>query len=216
MLYIKKGREPESLIKYRKKKFAYYDGYDRKDDIRKNLLIEQGFLCAYCMRRIDIKNMKIEHLYPEDRLSDIERLKYTNMLGVCQGHIEGTKGADDTCDTHKGNALITVNPLDMATLAKVQYRTSTGEIYSEDEQIQKDLNDILNLNSRKHLLSINRKAVLNAAIEEMRKMQKNGIWGRKIIEAIKAQYERTDLMGMKKEYAGIVLWYLDRKGRHIT
>ena len=57
MLYIKKGREPESLIKYRKKKFAYYDGYDRKDDIRKNLLIEQGFLCAYCMRRIDIKNM---------------------------------------------------------------------------------------------------------------------------------------------------------------
>ena len=46
MIYIKKGNEPDSLTKYRKKKFAYYDGYKDKDDIRKNLLEEQGYLCA--------------------------------------------------------------------------------------------------------------------------------------------------------------------------
>jgi TIGR02646 family protein len=216
MLFIRKGSEPDSLIKYRKEKFAYYDGYEKKDDIRKKLLEEQGYLCAYCMRRIDIKNMKIEHWYPEDRLSDVKKLEYSNMLGVCTGHIEGTKGVDDTCDTHKGNILITVSPLDMSTLSKIKYRTSTGEIYSEDKQIQKDLNDTLNLNSSKHLLSINRKTVLNTVIMEMSKMQKKGIWSRRVIESIKEQYEKMDITGKKKEYAGIVLWYLNKKLKQKT
>ena len=32
MIYIKKGKEPDSLTKYKKQKFAYYDGYKEKDD----------------------------------------------------------------------------------------------------------------------------------------------------------------------------------------
>ena len=35
MIYIKKGKEPASLTKYKKQKFAYYDGYKEKDDLRK-------------------------------------------------------------------------------------------------------------------------------------------------------------------------------------
>lgn len=84
MLYIQKRQEPSSLTKYRKQKFAYYDGYPDKDDIREQLLEEQGHLCAYCMRRIDKEHMKIEHWYPEDRLTDAERLEYRNMLGACE------------------------------------------------------------------------------------------------------------------------------------
>ena len=41
MIYIKKGKEPASLTKYKKQKFAYYDGYKEKDDLRKMLLKEQ-------------------------------------------------------------------------------------------------------------------------------------------------------------------------------
>lgn len=44
------------------------------------------------MRRIDIEHMKIEHWFPENELSDIERLDYRNMLGSCEGHIDGTYG----------------------------------------------------------------------------------------------------------------------------
>ena len=62
------------------------------------------------MRRIDKKRMKIEHWYPEEHLTDIECLNYQNMLGVCLGHINGTKGSDDTCDTHKGSEFIKINP----------------------------------------------------------------------------------------------------------
>lgn len=213
MLYIKKGQEPESLIKYRKNKFAYFDGYKEKDDIRKKLLEEQGYLCAYCMRRIDMEHMKIEHWYPEDRLSDVERLDYRNMLGACLGHIDGTKGSDDTCDTHKENSIITVNPQDRTILKKIEYRSSTGEIYSEDEKIQKDLSETLNLNSNRHLLMKNRKAILESVIFEMSKMKQKGNWNRKFIESIKAQYEDADLYGKKKEYAGIVLWYLEKRLR---
>lgn len=211
MLYIRKGHEPESLIKYRKEKFAYFDGYEKKDDIRRSLLEEQGFLCAYCMRRIDIRHMKIEHWYPEDRLSDEERLEYHNLLGTCVGHIEGTKGEDDTCDTHKGNNVITVNPQDITTLKKIKYRTSTGEIYSDDENIERELDEILNLNSEKHLLKENRKAVLDSVIFQMSRMQKQGNWNRKFVEAVRKKYESKDSQGKRKEYAGIVLWYLEKK-----
>ena len=211
MLYIQKKQEPDSLTKYRKQRFAHFDGYPNKDDIRRQLLEEQDHLCAYCMRRIDQEHMKIEHWYPEDRLTDKERLEYKNMLGVCEGHIAGSKGADDTCDAHKGNELIVVNPQERSTVDKIKYRTATGEIYSEDASIQKDLHITLNLNSEKHQLKKNRKDTLDAVIREMRKLQQNGVWNRKIMESMLSFYESTHSGGMKKEYAGIVIWYLQKK-----
>ena len=90
MIYIQKGKEPASLTAYKKQAHAYYDGCN-KDDIRENLLREQGYLCAYCMRRIEKEKMKIEHWDPEDNLTELERLDYSNMLGVCLGHMNGQK-----------------------------------------------------------------------------------------------------------------------------
>ena len=211
MIYIKKGTEPESLTKYRKEKFAYYDGYKDKDDVREKLLEEQGYLCAYCMRRIDKEHMKIEHWYPEEKLSDVERLNYQNMLGACLGHIEGTKGSDDTCDTHKGKSLIKVNPLDKSTLVHIQYSSATGAIFADDEDVQQDIDKTLNLNAERHLLKENRKELLNTLITEMRKMQKQGTWNKKVLETTRARYESVDANGKKKEYAGIALWYLDKR-----
>ena len=215
MLYIKKGEGPASLTKYRKQKFAYYDGYKEKDDIRENLLKEQGYLCAYCTRRIDMAHMKIEHWYPEERLEDAQRLDYQNMLGVCLGHISGTKGSDDTCDAHKGSELIKVNPLDKSSLLTIKYKSSTGEIYSEDKDIQKDIDITLNLNSTRHLLKENRKELLNVLISEMSKMQKRGIWNKKILEAMRTKYENVNSEGKKSEYAGIALWYLDKRLKNV-
>lgn len=51
MILIRKGDEPRSLTLYRKSAYAYYDGCN-KNDIRDSLLKEQGYLCAYCMRRM--------------------------------------------------------------------------------------------------------------------------------------------------------------------
>lgn len=167
------------------------------------------------MRRIDKKHMKIEHWKPEKLLTAKETLDYSNMLGCCLGHIDGTSGDDDTCDTKKGDTPIKVNPHDKSTINKIKYKTATGEIYSDDEQIDKDLNKILNLNSDKHMLKLNRKETLNQVISELSQMQKNGIWNDKILSMVKNKYELQNAQGMKKEYAGIVTWYLNKKLKNI-
>ena len=211
MIYIEKGKEPASLTKYRQEKFAYFDGCN-KNDIREALLQEQGYLCAYCMRRIYNDSMKIEHWKPESELSSKEALDFSNMLGVCLGHNEGDKGKlYDTCDSHKGDIKIKMNPLNKEHIKAIKYIIKSGEIDSDDPAIKKDVNETLNLNSKTHMLQENRKAVLDEVIIKLSKLQKHGEWKKSIIEKIKHEYERVGSDGMKKEYAGIVIWYLNRK-----
>ena len=56
MLYIKKGKQPDSLIQYRKNKFAYFDGYQGKAEIRRNCWKNKDtsvhIVCAGLMRTI--------------------------------------------------------------------------------------------------------------------------------------------------------------------
>ena len=54
MIYIKKGKEPASLTAYKKQKYVYFDGYDKKDDIREQLLKDQCsiFICLISILRI--------------------------------------------------------------------------------------------------------------------------------------------------------------------
>lgn len=214
MIYIKKGKEPPSLTAYKKEKFAYFDGCN-KEDIRKNLLAEQGRLCAYCMRRIDEDSMKIEHWYLEDRLSEREKLDYRNMLGVCEGHIDGQSGKWDTCDAHKKNQLLTIDPQNAQQISEIKYRTKSGEIYSDNPDIDKDLNDTLNLNSEKHFLKQNRKAILDEVIKNLVSEKRKGNWNSKMLQSMKQKYEQYDSEGKKREYAGIVLWYLNKKLRSL-
>lgn len=213
MLYIKKGPEPQSLTDYRRNSNAYFDGYDSKDDIRKQLLAEQGYLCAYCMSRISINSMKIEHWIPESNLSEMEALDYSNMLGVCLGHIKGDPGKDDTCDAKKGNCSITVDPRRKDHIEKIQYRSKNGEIYSTDPSIDEDLNHTLNLNSRTHFLPAQRLATLEAVISQMSAKHSKGLWTDRFLNKFIKMYETPNGDGMKRPFAGIVLWYLKKKSR---
>lgn len=54
MIYIKKYDPPSSLTDALKKTNLCYDDLSSeiKADIKKSLLAEQGYLCAYCMQRI--------------------------------------------------------------------------------------------------------------------------------------------------------------------
>lgn len=210
MIYIRKGREPLSLTEYKKDPFAYFDGCN-KDDIRDSLLREQGHLCAYCMRRIGKEHMKIEHWYPEDRLTEAEKLDYKNMLGVCEGHIEAQKGKTDTCDAQKGNRVIKVNPCNAITLSGIKYRSKTGEIYADDADIDEDINETLNLNSQAHRLPMNRKEKLDSVIRELNRKYPRGTWTKNMLRAFLDEYSKTDAEGKKKEYLGIVTWYLNKK-----
>ena len=210
MILIKKGNEPRSLTVYRKTQYAYFDGCP-KDEIRKSLLKEQGYLCAYCMRRIDLKHTRIEHWTPEAELSELEKLDYSNMLAVCYKESEGISYSNQTCDSRKGQERITVDPRNSRHIDLIDYQKGTGNICSKDKKINEDLNDRLNLNCMSQNLPENRRAVLRRVIMELNQRCKDGNWKASDISRMLQIYEQPDENGQKKEYAGIVLWYLRRR-----
>ena len=81
MIVIKKGAVPQILLDKQKiateRNLSSYDAYkllnhSEKEQILKSLMIEQGHICAYCMRKIpderelppDIDKVTIEHWLP--------------------------------------------------------------------------------------------------------------------------------------------------------
>lgn len=54
MILIRKQHEPESLRRFRLTPGADFDGMPaaEKNELRLALIKEQGYICAYCMRRI--------------------------------------------------------------------------------------------------------------------------------------------------------------------
>lgn len=67
MILIKKQHQPEKFREYVNSDKAHFDDMptEIKSLLRKALLQEQGYLCAYCMTKIsDAQNVKIEHFVP--------------------------------------------------------------------------------------------------------------------------------------------------------
>lgn len=100
MIVIKKGREPSKLLEYRRQEFASYAGMpaDIKQDVIRHLLSEQGYICAYCMKRIGTGYGKhratIEHLIPQAISTEAQRLNYHNMVAVCWGNRNADSNED--------------------------------------------------------------------------------------------------------------------------
>lgn len=216
MIHIQKGTSPQALIQAKRAGLTNYDDMDTptKNAIKEQLLAEQYYLCAYCMRRIDLKSIRIEHYFAQNPQSGNYNaaltIDYQNMLGVCPGG-ENHAATDKqlTCDRHKKNLLLTINPLDPSLIAKIRY-TSDGKIGSDDSNINKDLCETLNLNCPESLLKENRKAALDALKNWVKRQYKG-----KTVP--KAAWEKiyTNLCGekhgKKQEYVGIIDYYLQGK-----
>ena len=141
MLYIKKYKPPNSFVHYVKQPNVHFDDMDTevKQELRLSLLREQGWLCAYCMKRLsfDGNDVKIEHYEPRNTENE---LKYENLLAVCKGG-EGSVPERQTCDTRKGNQVLNINPQRRQDIDTVSY-TSNGDILSSDNVFQADFDDI--------------------------------------------------------------------------
>lgn len=218
MVHIQKGAEPKELLDAKRKGLTCYDNMDTptKDAVKEQLFREQYRLCAYCMRRLDKKTMQIEHYIaqnPEDGSYDAaQTISFRNMLGVCPGGKHTVHAYKDfTCDQHRKNIPLTVDPLNETSVAKVKY-SSSGEIYSDDPNIHKDLDVTLNLNGAASQLKENRKSALDAL---KRWIQKE--YGKTNIPASEwqrmLQYYSAPKDGAKKEYVGILEAYLKKKVR---
>jgi uncharacterized protein (TIGR02646 family) len=212
MKKIIKQSEPRSLVKHRSKQRANqnadYENYPEKDDLRKSLLEEQGYICCYCMSRITSEQMKIEHWKPQTKYTSLQ-LDYRNLLGACKGG-EGSRLQKQHCDTRKGESEITVNPIegDKNCENLIRYRPD-GEIYSTDESINLDLNKTLNLNLE--FLKKNRKVALDVVLDQLRKKFPNTTWTANIRQKVINDLSDKDANGYYSEYCQIAIWYLKYK-----
>ncbi|WP_322156062.1 retron system putative HNH endonuclease [Paratractidigestivibacter sp.] len=176
--------------------------------IREALCREQGGLCAYCMRRIDPDSSHVEHIIPQSACEPGQDVAYDNMLAVCDGNEGAGDGSALICDRARRDRALVVNPLKPETLRGIKYY-GNGKIDSDDEAVRKDLNETLNLNCEAAYLPQNRKA----AIEALNEWMKSSASRRSIVSACKKRRDGIEESELKPEYAGALLYFLDRRIR---
>jgi len=154
MKKIEKGREPSSLIEHRASG-GHYEGLDNQE-LRQQLLEEQGHICCYCMKRIpqsltkeqidkNYPSCKIEHVLSQENHQDQE-LNFQNLLVACNGNHGQPKNVQ-TCDTFKGQKDFLFNPSQRQNIELLIKYNGIGEIYSDNSQLNTELREVLNLNT---------------------------------------------------------------------
>ena len=219
MIVIQRGKEPGSLLQYRKSNpNACYEELPSKprEDIRKQMWEEQCGLCAYCMRYIKKpRDVRIEHYYPrhstQGDYSKEDTLDYKKMLGVCYGNSmwENVKKENLTCDAHRGNEWLTINPYDANSIRTIRY-TSDGYITSNDAEIKKDVEVTLNLNCKMSSLPENRKAVLIQAKRKINELCK-GKSHSAYLEVLRRIYREYTVNRQLSPYCGIIIAWLEKQ-----
>lgn len=221
MIVVKRGKEPNNLLAFRKQNpDADYETdmpTEILKDIRKQMWEEQGHLCAYCMKRIDEpRDVRVEHYMPRHPQNEKEHnkkstLEFKWMLGVCHGNSlqKGVRFEDTTCDVHRGNAELTIDPFDENSVRKIKYR-SDGYMYSDDSEINRDVTKTLNLNCQAVSLPQTRKSTLQAAQKRIQKKCEG-----KSQDVFMRELERTykSLVQERKRipYCGIIISWLENK-----
>lgn len=222
MIKINKGTEPVELTKYKQQRGASYrdmhgspSGKSNSDGtpidvytiVLNRLIQDQGYICAYCMCRIPEKGKKatIEHIDPQSATSEEKALDYRNMLAVCSGNRDARNDKEKSCDAHRKNAPLIVNPLKPDTLSSIKY-LSNGEITASDDAIKKDLCDTLNLNCSERRIPENRKAALTAYLRVFVAKHPTG----DIKESCRRELEKYQQESPKMPYIGIILDWLTR------
>jgi uncharacterized protein (TIGR02646 family) len=212
MKFIEKklSNQPPSLVLYKKTDIhPTYDKYREKDDLRRALLHEQGYICCYCMKRIDVHNMVIEHFNSQFEFEELA-LNYDNMLASCTG---GKNGNVQHCDDTKGHKLLTINPMNSVIMAQIKF-DGAGKIFLDDDDLTKnDLGGdypnkgILNLNNQN--LSKERKVILDALRNQFLKKFGNKTATKQFIETALNKWETRN--GKFKPMCQVAVYYLKKK-----
>lgn len=212
MIRIVKTKEPQSWTEHR---LTPGSKYEATADLRNALLADQGYMCAYCMRRIPAttdkgasETTRIEHIKPQSTLTREEAMDYGNMVICCPGAIASTSEKECHCDRHKGEMPISFTPFDQNFIDTLSY-TNDGSIKSSNPKYDQEINQVLNLNI--NMLKANRKAVKAQLIKSL---GENG-WKKGNLEKILRSFSEKDPEGKKKEYCGVVISYLNDKLRRL-
>ena len=228
MIKINKLKEPSEWTRYRMTPGVDYQSIPELVD---SLLEEQGYICAYCMRRIPCQDKlynnkknkssytvtkeshRIEHIKSRE-LHDDQKLSYSNMVICCPGHID----TEDHCDRLKGSKDLSFTPIDQSFIDTIKY-SSDGTISSTNSQYNKEMNEILNLNT--DMLRRNRKELWMEIVTLLQSRRPKGqAWSKKELEPLLRKYsekyryydqDRKKVIYQYHPYCGIVIYNLQKK-----
>ena len=213
MKQIDKITEPDSLLQHRAKPSANFDNLPlaAKEELRQNLLSEQGHICCYCMKRIPEggpPHMKVEHFKCQARFGELQ-LTYSNLLGACTGN-EGQPKIKQTCDTKKGNMDLTINPVSTSPICETLFKyNAQGEISSIDNNadINEQLNNVLNLNMQ--TLKDGRREIYLEVQERVRREKDKASFAKFLRQEKTKWLECTD--NKYRPYCCVAVYYLTKK-----
>jgi uncharacterized protein (TIGR02646 family) len=207
MRAINKRAEPKALLEYRSSREdpnLTAANFPDAALLRTALLEDQGYLCCYCMGRIDIDRMKVEHLRSQAQHEEL-RASWPNLLAACRGN-EGRPRAEQHCDSAKGHRGLRVHPLTRA-VDRIRYR-SDGTIAIDDPALQADLDQVLNLNQRD--LKANRAQALSALLSELTNERTGAHWSAATLDR---KLRRLREAVRLRRYLGVLEFWLAREIR---
>lgn len=181
-----------------------------KAEAREQLAEEQGWLCAFCMRRMDPKavdergqaTMKIAHRVPI-HVDPSRALDWTNHFGSCDGG-ERSGGLYSTCDHRQRNTALTVDPANAASVARLRLERRGNKqglfFNSDDPALATDVEATLGLNSGS--LPELRESTWRAFLEAVRRDHPSNHWER---ETRISYFEKWRFEGKKlRQFVGVV------------
>lgn len=218
MILINKGKEPKSLLEFRLSGGTDYESLPKnvKEDIVESLLLEQGHLCAYCMRRIPdtseegkkktVTGVQIEHIAPRSLYPELQ-LDYHNMIAVCPGVTKD----ENHCDASREEKTeLALNPLDLRLEQSISYKFLDGTIESSNPDWNSDLNGQDRLNLNHPSLKSYRKSSLDGMLEGYKKLKKDKNWNNEWLKRkLDAMLDST--LSIKDSYLGIKKYYIQKR-----
>ena len=214
MIKIVKDKESKEWEEYRNTEGVDYQSIPELVD---SLLKEQGYICAYCMRRIPCKdnisneNHRVEHILSREKHPD-KKLDYKNMVICCPGHI----GEENHCDRLKGDMDISFNLFDENFIRTLSYK-SDGKIISSNVTFDNEINEVLNLNTS--LLKANRKEIWRVVTRELNTLKGDKPWNKTILKKCLEKYSNKHEKDGKMQfipYCGIVIYNIQKKLRKMN
>lgn len=178
MKRIIKGHEPQELLDFKKlNKNVEVDynslGARERTPIKESLLNEQGFICAYTLKRINFEGSHIEHVKPEELCRQLKRqgvdtisdLDYSNMVACFPKEFSGSSrkkfyGAYKKDDWWENDGDNFISPLRIDCENHFKYNKDGSVGYLTDKG--KKTIEVLNLNH--DILKNDRERAINSFI----------------------------------------------------
>lgn len=182
MKYIAKAPEPDFFTDWKNNDKMYQRDRpnwnrltsDEKNEIRKALIEEQGFICCYCGTRVAVDDSHVEHFRPKNKYPELQ-LEYNNLLCPCQ--LELKKVQSRHCGNAKGgwfNENLTVSPLDAECESRFEY-LDEGSIQPSDGNDEGAKATIKHLAFNIEKLRELRQSAIAAALEDIDILEEKAI-----------------------------------------